>query len=263
MLTLMKYDFIEISKKILPIWLIILLLSLIQNFSFLNKSNEAISILVSVMSAAIPTAIFFALIVASAVWFNSSMYTDRAYLTFTLPRTNKEIIFSKVITSFIYVILSLIYALVLVFITYYMLGDKATLLDGAKIVVDFSLIKKVFYLLMTGQSVMIFSYIMLIFFSVSIASMLPRFKKLGGIAVFILTKIVMDLTLIRVIANGFGLDYTKLQSQSNMMMGIGKLANDFTDILYTQLYVNLVFVLVTTILYIISINLIVSKKLNL
>ncbi len=263
MLTLIKYDFIEISKKILPVWLIIIALMVVQNLTFMNKSAEAISVLVSIFSALLPVAVFFTLIVVGAVWFNNSMYSDRAYLTFTLPRTNMEIILSKVITILVYVILSLIFTLLLVFLTFFIIGDKATFLNSASIMVDFDVVKKAYYLFMANQSVAVFSYMLLIFFSISISSMLTRFRKLAGIGIFIVTKLLTENTLLRAITSLFGLDYSKLRNQSNMMMGFGKVANDFTDILYTQLYVSLLFGLITAVIYIFVIKYITTKRLNL
>lgn len=130
---LLKYDFKSLSKILLPVYLVCFLLavltrgiSLLANkFSIFSIPSGFISVVFVVALIAIPIATF----IFTIIKFYQSLIKDEGYLMHTLPVSKASLVTSKTISSMVFLILSAIISIGLLFVGVYGIWFDAKLLD--------------------------------------------------------------------------------------------------------------------------------------
>lgn len=263
MLMLIKYDMIELSKKLLPIWIVVSVLTIAQSMAIYFEDNEALTALLSIVAVFIPAAIFISLVVLSALWFGKSMFSDRAYLTFTLPRSNYEIVISKILTTLLFTLFAIVLTFLLMLIPYKVMISGGTFMKEMRLIVNLEVVKSSLTYMFLLQAVSAFSLICLIYFSIAVSNLASNYKTLYAIIVFILMRIITKTILGRIISNFAGLTDMQQVNQTELLMNLNRIASDVTGFLQKQLLVTFMFTIVVVAIYTWVMERIVTKKLNL
>lgn len=121
---LIKYEFKACGRVFFPIYLVILILSIINGmysqYGFIQSLKNNLSQKGSLLSVqgiltVVLLALFVSLFVITIIFtiqrFKKSLLEDEGYLIFTLPVSSRNIILSKYIVSLIFVILSTLVAI--------------------------------------------------------------------------------------------------------------------------------------------------------
>lgn len=110
---LFKYDFKEINKSLLVLFIITIILSVVNVLTSDHGSNEVLLSLFIVTTDLALVFIFLILVFSLIVTFSKfreTMYKDEAYLTHTLPVKTTTIYDAKVLSSIVSILLSLLVA---------------------------------------------------------------------------------------------------------------------------------------------------------
>lgn len=131
---LLKYDFKSLGKKLLPLFLGLILLALFTKLFTVIAGNNAI---LNIPKGFITAAFIIGLIgipmitfVLGITRFYQNLIKDEGYLTHTLPVKKSSIVLSKCIVANIYLLASVVVSIVAFFIVFY---SK----DNWKLIVDF------------------------------------------------------------------------------------------------------------------------------
>lgn len=191
---LLKYEFKATGRTFIPIYIAILLVSIINRLFKVIDIELGFNLTVIVL-----VSLFIALGVLTIIWviqrFNKNLLSDEGYLMFTLPVTPTQLIGSKLITSVIWTITSGIIAILSFLI----------LMADQNFIIEFNEgIGQLMYLLQQGltsrEILMIIQiplfglmsytgFILIIYFSLASAQ-LPKFNKHRGIISFIMFFII-------------------------------------------------------------------------
>lgn len=116
----LKYDLKSMGKSLFPLYAGLLGLALVLKFiGFIADNVSAFSFIYSIMF------IFFIVLVIGGLFYTffvsimryyKNLYSDEGYLTHTLPVSTGSLLFSKVFSSFIYIILSVIISFISIII---------------------------------------------------------------------------------------------------------------------------------------------------
>lgn len=103
---LMKYDILNFVRKLLPIQIALLLVACMTRFiQFFEADTTAYNI--TIVSSGIILGVFILVCMIMTVWFGitrfyKNLFTSEGYLSFTLPVTPAQHIFSKLVTFIIF-----------------------------------------------------------------------------------------------------------------------------------------------------------------
>ena len=122
---LLKYDFKSLSKILIPVYLVSLLLALLtrvinmlaNQFNIFSVPSGFISGIFVVVLIAIPIATF----IFTILKFYQNLIKDEGYLMHTLPVSKNSLIFSKTISSTVFIILSFVFTILFLFVGVYSL----------------------------------------------------------------------------------------------------------------------------------------------
>lgn len=112
-LKLIKNDIKSLGKYLILIWLGLIMIIVSQRFmtEFLNSDNQWLQLIASntigFMIMAI-IALFGTTYIACLIHFYKSMFSGEGYLTFTIPVKPSQIVFSKIVTSFIFMLVPIL-----------------------------------------------------------------------------------------------------------------------------------------------------------
>jgi hypothetical protein len=102
---LLKYELKSTARTFIPLYIAIILVSIVQGFS-LNTEMLKIQGIASMLLGALFIALFVINIIVIVQRFKKNLLKDEGYLMFTLPVSPKMLILSKYIVSVIWTILS-------------------------------------------------------------------------------------------------------------------------------------------------------------
>lgn len=132
---LLKYDMRGIGRRLLPLYALAIALSVINAFSINNIDNysqpewvQIMSVITMMMYGVTIFALFFMTIFIFTSKYARSVYGEEGYLTNTLPIKQSTIITSKLLGSYLWMVISGIVALISVLILALSIGDLAMLL---------------------------------------------------------------------------------------------------------------------------------------
>jgi hypothetical protein len=201
---LLKYEFKATIRIFTPIYIAILLVSIVNRLVRLTEIKLAFN-LTSIVLAGLFVALGVLTIIGVVQRFNKNLLSDEGYLMFTLPVSSTELIISKLITTIVWTIASAIVA-VLSFII--LVVDKMTILEFQKAIAELmallsqgltgeqiGMIVEVPLIALMGY----IGFILTIYLSLATAQ-LPKFNKHRGVisfvAFFIISTAIQWITVI-------------------------------------------------------------------
>ena len=256
---LLKHEINATGRILLPLYLIMLLLSLVNRaLAAINVLSGPLNIIKSFAVAAYVISILAALVVTFVIIimrFYKNLMTDEGYLMFTLPAKPSQLINAKFIVALLWNVVSVIVVVASLFIVL-ATSKRIDILKGY-IDLIFASLKSDFgsrYVLLTIEFILmiivsVFQQILLIYVSIAIGHMFGNHKVLGSFAAYIALSTIMQiaLTLILVIWAAFaGSSFEALDTLPQMIF-------PFTII------VSIIF----SVLFYLATNYIFKRKLNL
>ncbi len=189
---LLKYDFKEMGGLLFPILGALLVVSLVGKLSIETNIFEALPDVFQILAIIAYVLIIFACCVGApiyfVIYFYKSLYSNRGYITHTLPVTTNEKLISKIITSFILEMLTFLVCFLSVMIILY---DKNTFEEifnaltagDAQFKAMFGMDVGAFLLFtLILLIISMFTQLLMFYASVSIGQIFQNHKVLGSIA---------------------------------------------------------------------------------
>lgn len=276
---LIKYEFKACGRVFFPIYLVILILSIINGIysqygfiqSLKNNLSQKGSLLgVQVILTVVLLALFVSLFVITIIFtiqrFKKSLLEDEGYLIFTLPVSSRNIILSKYIVSLIFVILSTLVAILSfmlmgIFIENYQFArimNMTGLIIINMINSDKGILTAILVLIL-GLIIVYTNFVLSVYLSISVGQ-IPKFNKhrsgIGVIAFFLINIII-----------GYVRSFINNIMPQNVWDGVENSLSSILDNSIFTMNKYYWFMIITDIaiigLLFYGINFILSKKLNL
>lgn len=276
---LIKYEFKACGRVFFPIYLVILILSIINRIysqygfiqSLKNNLSQKGSLLgvqgiLTVVLLALFVSLFVITIIFTIQRFKKSLLEDEGYLIFTLPVSSRNIILSKYIVSLIFVILStlvaiLSFVLMGIFIENYQFArimNMTGLIIINMINSDKGILTAILVLIL-GLIIVYTNFVLSVYLSISVGQ-IPKFNKhrsgIGVIAFFLINIII-----------GYVRSFINNIMPQNVWDGVENSLSSILDNSIFTMNKYYWFMIITDIaiigLLFYGINFILSKKLNL
>ncbi len=267
MLTLIKYDMIELGKKVLPAWLFITVLVIGQHF-LVKLDLGPVQVGLSKFIATIaPVAVLIVLFFSSIFWFKRVMFTRRAYLTFTLPRKISSTVISKFLVTFIYCVFGGILTAILFKISFDLLDISKNFKDSMEITMNMSSIRNTMIYFLLNRIVTTFTGIAMIYMVISVAMLLNKMRGFFGFILFMFLNFVIAYSYnaftktlfyngsVKPIDAGAG-------SGVNILSDMGKYSQALEEGLRTGLISSIIFYGILVVIYVSVVTLICNRKIN-
>lgn len=285
---LLKYDFKALNRVMVPLQLGVLIAGILGSFllkfsvngltdaisSSYNSYDSGFSTLQSIINTTtmMLTSLFFAAVFAS-FWITlfliarhlyKSFLRDEGYLTFTLPVSTHQLLLSKTIAGFVWLLVNLLLLMgIFVFMTLVGFGESTEFLSSQGLMIYRDILLEVsnaqgfvFILeLCVFVIVMAVQFVLQLYFSLILGGVVAKnYKVFAGIGFYIASNIVMQTILSFVLALGlvFVLDSSYLFNESNW---VGYLQ----PVIIPAIITNIAFVITY---YLVS-NSLLKNKLNL
>lgn len=207
---LIKYDFRSCWKRFWPIWLAVIVISFINGWSlyYCTQSNNY-----NFLPNVFPKLLLFGVAIAGIVLALIYVYNEfchgllrrEGYLMFTLPVKEEELIFSKLITALIMIVISGIVVFLGISIMAYFGAPEYISCRIKEVVYTFINTKgKIVVILFLIECCLLSvtsatSFIFLIYTAVSAGHLVPKHKRVVGVAAFILLCILSICILTNVV----------------------------------------------------------------
>jgi len=201
---LLKYEFKATARLFPPVYIAILLVSIVNRLVRLTNIEIAFN-LTSIVLSGLFVALGVLTLIGVVRRFKKNLLSDEGYLMFTLPVSSAQLITSKLITTIVWTIASGIVAVVSFII---LIADKVTILQFNQAIAELmALINQGLTSDQIGMAVQIpfialmgyIGFILTIYLSLSTAQ-LPKFNKHRGamffVAFFVITTAVQWITVI-------------------------------------------------------------------
>ena len=272
---LIKYEFKACGRVFFPIYLVILILSIINGIysqygfiqSLKNNLSQKGSLLgVQGLLTVVLLALFVSLFVITIIFtiqrFKKSLLEDEGYLIFTLPVSSRNIILSKYIVSLIFVILSTLVAILSfmlmgIFIENYQFARIMNM--TGLIIINMINSDKGILTAILGLIIVYTNFVLSVYLSISVGQ-IPKFNKhrsgIGVIAFFLINIII-----------GYVRSFINNIMPQNVWDGVENSLSSILDNSIFTMNKYYWFMIITDIaiigLLFYGINFILSKKLNL
>lgn len=210
---LMKYDLKATSRLLVPLYIILLFMSIINRFVInMNDNNEVVRIIRVFLITAYATLIFVVLVVTvfyMIIRFYKNLLTDEGYLMFTLPTKTHQLITSKLLITLFWSIISIVVILISIFIMFASPDSIPTAINGIKEALA------ELYREFGGNGVLMFtelilmcllglvSNILLIYASIAMGQLYSKHKIIGSFVSYMIIYTVIQFLLI-IIMVAFG-----------------------------------------------------------
>lgn len=179
---LLKYDFEAMAKSLLPIYLLMIVASLITNLLLMTKYNTP-SIIATAAFSAICVAAVVITLVTTVRRFRHNLLKDEGYLMFTLPVSSTQLILSKAVAALIWGIIGtccgilsgLLFLVNVGSIDWKSFGDALSWIFATASAGDWVLLLEIFIAGLLNYGLFLFA----IYLSISVAQ-LPLFKNNHG-----------------------------------------------------------------------------------
>lgn len=228
---LLKYELKASARTFLPLYLALIVVSIIAGISGKTSSVLAVGISGFVMGGLF-ISLFVATIMVIVQRFSKNLLQDEGYLMFTLPVSSKKLILSKCLSSCIYGILSFITAMIVILLVSASAGGFELFRGiGEAIAYVFShmtfgyFMDAVFVIIMMLLSYL--SFILIIYFVLSIGQ-LPVFNKHRKLAsfitffvVYILLSILQSFIPTEIFAPQYLTEVQHFYSNPNVLISFG------------------------------------------
>lgn len=206
---LIKHDFIGSAHSMSIVYLIAGIIAAVTALSYafdltILKTLSTLALVIVVIGLVLITVFFM------MSYYNKSLYTDRGYLTFTLPVKANNILFSKILVSFVWILLSYMILIGSMFLLLWYakakLGEELgyeidQLIDSFSMLMSGSGLPKTVVIIKIAVYAVIFGFITIMiivaesFFAITLSNV-KGFNKLGffgGILIFAVIYVAMKL----------------------------------------------------------------------
>ena len=211
-LKLFKYDFMNIGKKLIPFYIVALVIGIINRFLLLTSDISRLereenflamfgSPLLYFAYFAVVFGIFCMTVFVIITRYSSSIYGNEGYLTNTLPLKPSQIILAKLINFLIWIFISYFVIFVSLFILFpfeffirNIIKDSEFYQDLNTIVKEFFSSKYIFISILQ----LIYNFfahvqsILIIFLSIAIANLFKSYKVVVGVIAFFIISIIFS-----------------------------------------------------------------------
>lgn len=120
---LVKHDFIGSAHSLAPVYLVAAIIAGVTALSYAFDVTF-LSAIGSLLLIIVVLAVVIITLFLIMSYFNKSMYTDQGYLTFTLPVKSRDVLASKIIVSFVWMVLSYAIMIGSLFLMVYFAKEK-------------------------------------------------------------------------------------------------------------------------------------------
>ena len=256
---LLKYDFKDILKKLLPFYIILIILALLTRLSFdimdsVKILKVTIGILIALLIIMIISCPIASFIYIIKNYFNN-LVKKEGYLIHTLPVTKNSIILSKLITAVSVTLISVIFSLLAVYLGF-ILGRANVINEIVSIVSEININYEFLILIIISMfSTLILQYL-IIFLAIGVGQLHNKNKGIMSIIYSVIFNYINQIicSIIIVIPMLFNTKIKKLilDNQNPDIYLIN-------EIIYISLFISFVFIFI----YFIVTSRIMAKKLNL
>lgn len=203
---LLKHEFKATSRLLVPLYLILLLMSIINRFVFVPSSyagNFRIidQFLISTYIISI-IVVFVVTIFYMIIRFYKNLLTDEGYLMFTLPAKTHQHITSKLITTIFWIIVSIVTVLISIFIVFASHASFPAVTNGIKEAIanlsgqiDGSLALLITELIIIFLLGMI-AKILLIYLSIAVGQWFSKHKIIASFAAYMIIYTMLQLLVV-------------------------------------------------------------------
>lgn len=215
---LMKYELKATSRLLVPLYLILLFMSIINRFVFtLNDNGGAVKIINQFLIVTYITTIFVVLVVTvlyMIIRFYKNLLTDEGYLMFTLPTKTHQLITSKLLITIFWTILSIILILLSLFIVFATHDNFSNVINIVKEAFtelngQFSISWTLFFAEFIFMCLLsLVTNILLIYVSIAIGQLYSKHKIIGSFAAYMIIYMIIEFLMV-VIFIPFGIFASK------------------------------------------------------
>jgi hypothetical protein len=207
---LIKYELKATSRLLVPLYLILLFLSMINRFVFnMSNHNGVVGVINQFFLFTYVISIVIVLIVTvfyMIIRFYKNLLTDEGYLMFTLPTEPHQLITSKLIITVFWTIISIITILISLFIVFASPDILPSAINGmreafANLSIEFG---NNWVLLFTELIIMcilgLVTNILLIYLSIATGQLFSKHKIIGSFASYVIIYTVIQFLMITILA---------------------------------------------------------------
>lgn len=202
---LMKYELKATSRLLVPLYLILLLMSVINRFVLtINDNGSTVKIINQFLIVTYITTIFivlFATILYMIIRFYKNLLTDEGYLMFTLPTKTHQLITSKLVITIFWTILSIMLILLSLFIVFATNVSYPTVINiikesFSKLNGEFGISWTLFFaefIIMCLLSLV--TNILLIYVSIAVGQLYTKHKIIGSFAAYMIIYMIIEFLM--------------------------------------------------------------------
>lgn len=219
---LMKYELKATSRLLVPLYLILLVMSIVNRFVFkLDEFGGTAGVIGQFLVVIYITTIFAVLIVTviyMIVRFYKNLLTDEGYLMFTLPVKTHQHITSKLLITLFWTIVSIAAVLISLFVAfaspetlpYVSNGIKEVIAELNKAFNGSAALLFIEFIVMMLLSLVV--NILLIYVSIAVGQLFTKHKIIGSFAAYMIIYTILQFLLI-IIMIPFGIFVSKQQPE--------------------------------------------------
>lgn len=223
---LMKYEFKATSRLLLPLYLILFFISIINRFTFKLYDYEGVlGIINKFLIVTYVMTIFVVLIVTvfyMIIRFYKNLLTDEGYLMFTLPAKAHQLITSKLLSTVLWTIISIIVVLISLFIVFATPDSFPAVINGIKEAIasfnrEFSGNSALAFMeLIIMFLLSLVANILLIYVSVAVGQLFTKHKLIGSFAAYMIIYTILQFIMI-IIFIPFGIFMSKNPFEASLL----------------------------------------------
>lgn len=203
---LMKYELRATSRLLVPLYLILLFISIINRFAFKLYSYSGVVGIISKLLIATYVISIFVVIIVTVLYmitrFYKNLLTDEGYLMFTLPVKAHELITSKLLITLLWLIIGIIAVLISLFIVFAAPDTLPYAINEIKEIMP-NLSREfggswglVFTELIFISLLSIVGNILLIYVSIALGQLFSNHKIIGSFAAYMIIHMVIQFLMI-------------------------------------------------------------------
>lgn len=205
---LVKYEFKATSRILIPLYTVLLFMSIINRFAFFMDDSNIVMRVVKPMTiaayilsivATLAVTIFFMII-----RFYKNYFSDEGYLMFTLPAKTHELIVSKLIVTLFWIIVSLAVVCASLFITSPSENWSTIIFDFKQLIASMHEQFGSSYILVSIELIMMMLLggtlnILIIYTSIAVGQMISKHRLIGSFVAYAIIYTGMQILLIIII----------------------------------------------------------------
>lgn len=200
---LIKHEFKATARIILPLYLVLLVLTIVERVTISLKFKGPLEIIPGFSTMAYLFSIVAIIVISFVIIVNrfyKNLMTDEGYLMFTLPVSSQQIVNAKLLVSIVWTLISIIFVIASLIGAFMNKWLFDLLLDGFRM--GYAEVKSelgagnTYLLLIEGIVLAILSFInsvLLIYVSIAIGQLFKGHKLLGSFAAYIGIKTVLQI----------------------------------------------------------------------